>query len=50
MKIDGRLFVVIVAAISLYIGFGPDLDRYRGLVDCLVLGDLIVRLIWKRMV
>jgi len=45
MKIDGRIFVVgvIVAALSLYWGFGPSLDRYRGVVDCLVLCDIVAR-------
>lgn len=43
MRIDERIFIVILAAVALYWGFGPSLDRYRGVVDYLVLCDVILR-------
>ena len=43
MKIELRTAVALTVGLVLYLAFGPALDMFRGLVDCLVFFDLLSR-------
>jgi len=43
MKLDARVAVVLIAGFALYQVLGPYLEHLRGLVDCLVITELVFR-------
>jgi len=46
MKVDQRTAVAVIAGVALNQLLGPHVEHLRGLVDSLVLAELIVRAIW----
>jgi hypothetical protein len=48
MKFDIKTLTALLAGFALYIAIGPSFDRNRDFVDCLVLAELLSRVVKVR--
>jgi hypothetical protein len=50
MKFEIRTVVALIAGLALYIALSPDFETIRHLVDCVVMAELLSRIVKTRQV